>query len=332
MLGRVFVFVVGVGLVTACANPQAFRCDEPTDCIQAGVVGTCELTGYCSYPDPQCESGRRYGRSGPETGDVCVGGEGTETGTATSGGTTTGATTGGPSGSDSSGGPTTGPTRTADGGPEGGNDTDDDTGGSGGTTRGGGCAPLGSGCVDDGDCCECGMCQAGSCAPAVGASCGELQCSDYLFGAVIGGAGAFKCHAFPAKLMTGTCDAGGACVLPSLDECSQMAGLQLIRCASRCGREETACAAQMPVAEFREDEFCYVDAASPMCGGLVCRNFADRGEVRSEMCDANATCSQTTEEDCGLFTCEAGACNTACTDDMQCVTDGNCAAPACVPD
>lgn len=38
-----------------------FRCSESASCNAGGVLGTCEDTGFCSFPDTTCPSGRRYG-------------------------------------------------------------------------------------------------------------------------------------------------------------------------------------------------------------------------------------------------------------------------------
>lgn len=44
-----------------------------SDDVQCGADGTCELDGWCSFPDTACESGRRYGdASGDGLGGACV--------------------------------------------------------------------------------------------------------------------------------------------------------------------------------------------------------------------------------------------------------------------
>jgi alpha-tubulin suppressor-like RCC1 family protein len=42
----------------ACTNTEPIRCERDVDC--AGADGTCEPSGYCSYPDTACVTGRRY--------------------------------------------------------------------------------------------------------------------------------------------------------------------------------------------------------------------------------------------------------------------------------
>jgi cysteine-rich repeat protein len=44
----------------ACVDLQAYTCSDDTECTSASE-GVCEDTGHCSYPDAECESGRRYG-------------------------------------------------------------------------------------------------------------------------------------------------------------------------------------------------------------------------------------------------------------------------------
>jgi alpha-tubulin suppressor-like RCC1 family protein len=64
-----FVFVAG------CASlKSAFECDANSDCVD-GTQGVCETSGFCSFPDSGCPSGRRYGRfAGAGLGDSCVDG------------------------------------------------------------------------------------------------------------------------------------------------------------------------------------------------------------------------------------------------------------------
>lgn len=82
-LGRLAAFgvVVGVALGVACtASP--FACDDSSACVAEGEQGTCEATGWCSFPDAGCESGARYGEhSGDGLAGECVVVDGTSTGT-----------------------------------------------------------------------------------------------------------------------------------------------------------------------------------------------------------------------------------------------------------
>lgn len=46
--------LLGVG----CSNSETFNCQDDAGC---GANGQCEGNGFCSFPDAECESGRRYG-------------------------------------------------------------------------------------------------------------------------------------------------------------------------------------------------------------------------------------------------------------------------------
>jgi predicted RNA-binding protein with TRAM domain len=57
MRALVLVFIAAIA---ACATPNdAFTCTDSTQC-KAGA-GTCESTGFCSFADSTCSSGKRYG-------------------------------------------------------------------------------------------------------------------------------------------------------------------------------------------------------------------------------------------------------------------------------
>jgi hypothetical protein len=53
-----------------CSPAAVFSCASDDQC---GEEGRCEAMGYCSFPDPECGSGRRYGSlSGPDVAGSCV--------------------------------------------------------------------------------------------------------------------------------------------------------------------------------------------------------------------------------------------------------------------
>lgn len=93
-LGLLGVAVLGGALAQAACSSSVFVCHGDDDCRSGGMSGTCEATGYCSFPDPSCASGARYGGlAGDSLADECVPpGEGS-TGTDTSSGSSTAATT-----------------------------------------------------------------------------------------------------------------------------------------------------------------------------------------------------------------------------------------------
>lgn len=65
-------------LVEGCSpyGGGAFHCATSDQC--AG--GTCEPEGFCSFPDPDCASGRRFGELGGSLAGVCVGDQSTTDG------------------------------------------------------------------------------------------------------------------------------------------------------------------------------------------------------------------------------------------------------------
>jgi len=60
-------------VIVGCNHYDGYQCTDSKQCVLDGVDGVCEETGFCSFPDPSCESGRKYE---PHTGnglaDTCV--------------------------------------------------------------------------------------------------------------------------------------------------------------------------------------------------------------------------------------------------------------------
>ncbi len=44
-----------------CADLGSYRCAQSASCTFHGTAGFCESNGWCSFPDPSCAGGRRYG-------------------------------------------------------------------------------------------------------------------------------------------------------------------------------------------------------------------------------------------------------------------------------
>jgi len=61
-------------LAAGCLRNAAFPCSQDTDCARSGEQGVCETTGFCSFVDPVCEGGRRYGDLSGSLSNQCVGG------------------------------------------------------------------------------------------------------------------------------------------------------------------------------------------------------------------------------------------------------------------
>lgn len=44
----------------ACYGLQEYSCTSDENCVDGAKQGICEATGFCSYPDTECDSGQRY--------------------------------------------------------------------------------------------------------------------------------------------------------------------------------------------------------------------------------------------------------------------------------
>jgi hypothetical protein len=74
-VGRVgaMTFAAIVAAQPSCRSSDVFACSAKDECVQAGIPGTCEETGYCSFPDDRCPSERRYGQlASDELRGTCV--------------------------------------------------------------------------------------------------------------------------------------------------------------------------------------------------------------------------------------------------------------------
>ncbi len=89
---------LGLSLGFACRS-GAFICAVDAECLDGGTQGTCQSTGYCSFPDSGCDSMQRYGEHAGGLSGECVGaGVATETtGEPSDTTSTTAASTGDPS-------------------------------------------------------------------------------------------------------------------------------------------------------------------------------------------------------------------------------------------
>lgn len=55
--------------IAGCGSAGAFACNDDPSCSG----GTCQPSGYCSFPDGECASGQRYGAHAPaDLADACV--------------------------------------------------------------------------------------------------------------------------------------------------------------------------------------------------------------------------------------------------------------------
>lgn len=79
---RSFIFAtLLLGVVGGCSSDNEFQCLEDSACSNDGIEGVCQPTGYCSFPDPSCESGYRYGELADAFAEECVPVEDGSTGT-----------------------------------------------------------------------------------------------------------------------------------------------------------------------------------------------------------------------------------------------------------
>jgi len=63
-------------LAGGCLKSVQHQCAQSTECTLGGVQGTCEGNGFCSFPDPSCPGGARYGDLAGSLSNTCVGGPG----------------------------------------------------------------------------------------------------------------------------------------------------------------------------------------------------------------------------------------------------------------
>ena len=57
---RVCLIALSLSL-TACAPSEVYTCGDDSQCFTNGTQGACESSGFCSFPDERCTSGRSYG-------------------------------------------------------------------------------------------------------------------------------------------------------------------------------------------------------------------------------------------------------------------------------
>src|SRR4051812_26706107 len=73
IIKRVRRLCIATILVLSCRVGSTYYCDSDPQCLLGDARGRCESTGYCSFADSDCSSGRRYGRWAPSSlASACV--------------------------------------------------------------------------------------------------------------------------------------------------------------------------------------------------------------------------------------------------------------------
>lgn len=97
--GQIAAATLVLSLAGCLPRASGYRCETDADCVLGGRPGTCEQIGYCSFPDPSCADGRRFGDLSSSYSKQCVG-----AGDDGDGVTTTGDDAGADAGGDGGGG------------------------------------------------------------------------------------------------------------------------------------------------------------------------------------------------------------------------------------
>lgn len=69
---RLFLLLPAVLGLLSCQASDGFECTSDAACSNDGIAGECQSTGYCSFPDPDCASGQRYGELAELFAQQCV--------------------------------------------------------------------------------------------------------------------------------------------------------------------------------------------------------------------------------------------------------------------
>lgn len=73
---RYGLLCVALTTLLGCDRADAFSCSDDASCGAAGAAGRCEASGFCSFEDLACPSGRRFGAlAGDGMADECVAGQ-----------------------------------------------------------------------------------------------------------------------------------------------------------------------------------------------------------------------------------------------------------------
>lgn len=70
--GMIWTWAILCTAIAGCSPTTEFRCDDDHICLRDGKPGVCEDTGFCSFPDEDCDSGYRYGELSGDFADTCT--------------------------------------------------------------------------------------------------------------------------------------------------------------------------------------------------------------------------------------------------------------------
>jgi hypothetical protein len=67
------IATVAIFVYAGCLKRTGFHCKSDSQCFKGSDVGFCEKAGYCSFIDPTCPGGRRYGEFADALSQTCTG-------------------------------------------------------------------------------------------------------------------------------------------------------------------------------------------------------------------------------------------------------------------
>ena len=69
-----FAIPIAMLMSTGCLRSTAFHCTSDTQCSSGGPAGKCQTSvGFCSFADPGCPDGQRFGDLADMYANTCVG-------------------------------------------------------------------------------------------------------------------------------------------------------------------------------------------------------------------------------------------------------------------
>ncbi len=343
-----------------CVKLDSYNCAQSSECQNGGLQGTCELGGVCSFPDPECPSGKKYADLAGELSGQCVGQVGDTTGPPTTSPTVpdpdttaSASTTFDPTSTTFDPTiPTTSEVTVT-------TTTSSDptlTGDPGATTEEEPtCGAIGKHCVD-GACCggcaicdvddrcrpapasedACGVCSFcaddGECALASADTPCPVDCSDIVWSEVVT-MPKTACYAYAPMPTQGTCDGLGGCDLPNPVEagCPEPAldeAIKLAECEVICNEAKHPCIPGGPASAVDMDAYCHLESQSAACTD-TCSD--DSTFVNPATC-VDGVCVHSAAIECGPYACDPVTlmCLAQCTGDTDCSPPATCQLGECL--